>query len=104
MVSRAARRRAVLEACPAFGEAGGRVLLDQLVRTAWAGHAWHFDHIVAVKDGGRGLHSSAFQLNLFSAFCGIEGAFGGCLQGDFGVSGGIRGRLGVIICVRTGSS
>jgi len=28
--------------------------------------------------GGRGLHSSTFQLNL-SASCGIGGAFSGCL-------------------------
>jgi hypothetical protein len=28
----------------------------------------------------RGLHSSTFRLNV-SAFCGIEGAFKGCLGG-----------------------
>jgi len=36
--------------------------------------------------GGRGLHSSTFQLNV-SAFCGIEGALGllrGCLGGVHG--------------------
>jgi len=33
-------------------EIGGAALLKQLVRTAWEGHAWHFDHVVAVKDGG----------------------------------------------------
>ena len=52
MRSRAARRRAILEACPAFGERGGGALLEQLCRTAWEGHAWHFDHVLAVRDGG----------------------------------------------------
>ena len=41
-----------LDAKPEFGERGGKALLEQLVRTAWEGHAWHFDHVVAVKDGG----------------------------------------------------
>ena len=50
--SRARRRRMALEAKPEFGERGGKALLEQLVRTAWEGHAWHFDHVVAVKDGG----------------------------------------------------
>jgi hypothetical protein len=46
--------------------------------------------------GGRGLHSSTFQLSL-SAFCGIGGAFRGCLGGVQGVSGGIRGWLRYIL-------
>ena len=39
---------------------------------------------------GRGLYSSTFRLNL-SAFCGIGGAFRGCLGGVYEVSGCIRG-------------
>jgi len=31
-------------------------------------------------EGGRGLHSSTFRLNV-SAFCGIGGAFRGCVGG-----------------------
>jgi len=38
---------------------------------------------------GWGLHSSTFQLNV-SAFGEIGGVFRGYLQGDYGVSGGIR--------------
>ena len=52
MTSRRARREACLAVCPRFGEAGGGALLEALVRTAWEGCAWHFDHVVAVKDGG----------------------------------------------------
>ena len=39
---------------------------------------------------GRGLHSSTFRLNL-SAFCGIGGAFRGCLGvlGMLGLEGGV---------------
>ena len=39
--------------------------------------------------GGRGLHSSIFRLNI-SAFCGIGGAFRGCLGGAQAVSGAVR--------------
>jgi len=45
-----------------------------------------------VDDAGRGLHSFTFQLNV-SAFCGIGGAFRGCLGLGFeveGVLGGVR--------------
>ena len=42
---------------------------------------------------GRGLHPFIFLLNV-SAFCGIGGAFRGCLEGVFG---GIRGCLGCIL-------
>jgi hypothetical protein len=52
MRSRAKRREAILEDCPAFGEKGGKALLDRLVMTAWEGSAWHFDHVVAVYEGG----------------------------------------------------
>ena len=49
----------------------------------------------------RGLHSSAFRLNL-SAFCGIEGGVRGCLGGVRasvkGFFGGIRGRLRYVLC------
>ena len=38
----------------------------------------------------RGLHSSAFRLNV-SAFCGIGGAFRGCLRGVRGVPGVLGG-------------
>jgi len=38
----------------------------------------------------RGFHSSTFRLNM-SAFCGIRGAFRGCLAGLQEVSGGIMG-------------
>ena len=39
---------------------------------------------------GRGLHSSTFRLNL-GAFCGIGGAFRGCLGGDWRVLGRYQG-------------
>ena len=45
----------------------------------------------------RGLHSSTFRLNV-SAFCGIGGAFKGCLGGVQEVLGGIRGCSGCILC------
>jgi len=35
-------------------------------------------HRRTVRNTGRGLHSSTFQLNV-SAFCGIGGAFRGCI-------------------------
>jgi hypothetical protein len=46
---------------------------------------------------GRGLHSSAFRLNV-SAFCGIGGASRGCLGVVYEVLGGIRGCLGCTLC------
>ena len=49
-----------------------------------------------------GLHSSTFRLAV-SKFCGTGGPFRGCLKGDLGMLGGIRGRLGVVVCVRNGS-
>ena len=48
--SRARRRRMALEAKP--GRPAAKALLEQLVRTAWGGPRLHFDHVVAVKDGG----------------------------------------------------
>jgi hypothetical protein len=38
---------------------------------------------------GRGLHSPTFKLNV-SAFCGIQGAFMGCLGSVYEVSRSIR--------------
>jgi hypothetical protein len=52
MRSRGARRKHILSSNPRFGARGNAKLLEQLVRTAWEGHAWHFDHIVAVYEGG----------------------------------------------------
>ena len=52
MRSRSARRKHVLASNPAFGARGNARALEQLVRTAWEGHAWHFDHVVAVYEGG----------------------------------------------------
>ena len=52
MRSRGARRKHILSSNPAFGARGNAKLLEQLVRTAWEGHAWHFDHVVAVFEGG----------------------------------------------------
>ena len=52
MRSRGARRKHILSSNPRFGASGNAKLLEQLVRTAWEGHAWHFDHIVAVYEGG----------------------------------------------------
>jgi hypothetical protein len=47
--------------------------------------------------GGRGLHSSTFRLNV-SAFCGMGGAFRGCLGGEWEVLGVRCGCLGCILC------
>jgi hypothetical protein len=52
MRSRGARRKHILSSNPLFGARGNAKLLEQLVRTAWEGHAWHFDHVVAVFEGG----------------------------------------------------
>jgi hypothetical protein len=49
--------------------------------------AAQLDGGVAPGDGAplaRGIHSSTFRLNV-SAFCGIGGAFMGCLEGVKGV-------------------
>ena len=46
---------------------------------------------------GRGLRSFTLRLNA-STFCGIRGAFRGCLGGVWEVSGVIGGRLGCILC------
>ena len=43
-----------------------------------------------------GLYSSTFRLNI-SAFCGIGGAFRGCLEGVEEVLRGIRGCSGCIL-------
>jgi len=43
-------------------------------------HAGAHDHDAARRNPGRGLHSSTFRLNI-SVFCGIGGAFRGCLGG-----------------------
>ena len=40
--------------------------------------------VTCILPTGRGLHSFTFRLNV-SAFCGIEGAFRGCLRGVHGV-------------------
>jgi hypothetical protein len=42
---------------------------------------------------GRGVHSFTFQFNV-NAFCGIGGAFLGCLRGLQWVLGGTRGGEG----------
>jgi hypothetical protein len=52
------------------------------------------------QPAARGLHSSTFRLNL-STFCGIGGAFSGCLGGVLEVSGGIGGCLGCIFVSET---
>ena len=49
---------------------------------------------VKVRMDGRGLRLSTLWLNL-SAFCGIGGAFRGCLSGVQGVSGGM---VGCVLC------
>jgi len=50
--------------------------------------------------GGRGLHSSTFQL-IVSAVCVIGGALRGCLGAVQGVSGGIRGCAGCVLVSET---
>jgi len=49
---------------------------------------------------GRGLHSSTFRRNV-GAFCGIGGAFRGCVRGVWAVLRGMRVVWGVC-CVRNG--
>jgi hypothetical protein len=46
-------------------------------------HTWS-----CISPRGRGLHSSTFRLNV-STFCGIGGAFEGCLGGIQVVSRGV---------------
>ena len=52
MRSRGARRKHILSSNPAFGACGNAKQLERLARTAWEGDAWHFDHVVAVYEGG----------------------------------------------------
>jgi len=58
--------------------------------------------LLAAMTGGRGLHSSAFQLNL-SAFCEIGGARRGRVARVKGIQGVFRG-CRVFLRVRHGSS
>jgi hypothetical protein len=52
-------------------------------------HAFCLACIRGWRDGGRGLHSSTFRLNV-SAFRGIGGASRGCV-------GGVKGLLGCVL-------
>ena len=52
--------------------------------------------LLVVATGG-GSHSSTFRLNL-SALCGTESTFLGCLGGAWGVTGGMKGCLGCMLC------
>ena len=53
--------------------------------------------VLGVKPMFRGLHSSTFRLNL-SDFCGIGGAFRGCVGSVQEVSGGIKEYHGCVLC------
>ena len=52
MRSKTSRRRYILKSNKKFSDRGNGKLLDLFVRTAWEGHAWHFDHIKPVYKGG----------------------------------------------------